>query len=75
MTCRLKLYFNSPKDNKILFTPYAYIYLGSHNVDNKRHLLTSDFTESEIDSQIDYLALELETIRKEAKKKFKHLGK
>lgn len=71
MTIRFKLFFNSPKDNKKLFTPYSYIYLGSHNVDNGKHLLTPEFTESEIDSHIDYLILELDKIRIEAKKKFR----
>ena len=76
MTCRLKLKINSPKDKNLPFSPSGYIYLGAHNIDNKgRHLVTSEFTESEIESQIDYLISELEKIRAKAKKEFKRVGK
>lgn len=76
MTDRIKIRFKMPENSK-LHSPYAYLYVAKGGVDEGGfQMLSSNIAgEIELDSAINLLIKDLETLRKTGKSKFKEYKK
>ena len=72
MTYRFGLYFRASKEGDLPHPPRCYLYLKGGPVEDGRHAITpTDMVESELDYEINQLIEELETLRGEAKRKYR----
>ena len=72
MSLKFSVDMVAPRKNDPLFTPYCNIGLGFHSVNTKNgriHISAQLMTELEIDEAINFLQSDLDSVRKEAKKR------
>ena len=69
MATIFKFLLYTPKKNEKKFTPISYIALKEYGKKDGYPLLSPQLVPAEVDSFIDSLILDLEKIRKEAKRK------
>ncbi len=74
MSLRFSVDMVAPRKIDPLFTPFCNIGLGFHSVntkDGRIHISAQLISDIEIDEAINFLQFDLESVRKEAKKRLK----